>query len=135
LREGKIADIEALNEIKEIKSQVLEKEDDEIPAKIQTINGADIFYRNLKDTLLQYDVKEGMLVDIILDIFNILREETIVDWHKNNEVKRVITNKIDDYLYDIVKMEKGIDLSNEDSQSLLSLIIDLACNNHEIFYS
>ena len=135
LREGKIADIEALNEIKEIKSQVLDKEDDEIPAKIQTINGADIFYRNLKDILLQYDVKEDMLVDIILDIFNILREETIVDWHKNNEVKRVITNKIDDYLYDIVKMEKGIDLSNEDSQSLLSLIIDLACNNHEIFYS
>ncbi len=135
LREGKISDLEALNEIKEIKSQVLEKEDDEIPAKIQNINGADIFYRNLKDILLQYDVKEDMLVDIILDIFNILRTETIVDWHKNNEVKRVITNKVDDYLYDIVKMEKGIDLSNEDLQSLLSLIIDLACNNHEIFYS
>jgi type I restriction enzyme R subunit len=133
LREGKIADIEALNGIKEIKSQVLAKEDDEIPAKIREKTGADIFYRNLKDILLRYNVGEEEIVDIILDIFNILKAETIVDWHKNNEVKRVITNKLDDYLYDIVKLKKGVDLSNEDLQGLLSTIIDLACNNNGIF--
>jgi len=133
LREGKIADIEALNEIKEIQTQVLDKEDSEIPAKIKGTVGADIFYRNLKDILLKHNVEENIVVDIILDIFNILKAETIVDWHKNNEVKRVIINKLDDYLYDIVKTEKGVTLSGEDIQNLLTIIIDLACNNHEIF--
>lgn len=134
LREGKIADIEALNEIKEIKSQVLDKEDNEIPDKIKQNAGADIFYRNLRNILSKYGINEDSVVDIILDIFNILKAETIVDWHKNNEVKRVITNKLDDYLYEIVKTEKGIQLSHEDIQILLSTIIDLASNNHEIFH-
>ncbi|MBA4336976.1 restriction endonuclease subunit R [bacterium] len=133
LREGKIADLEALNEIKALKTQVLEKEDEEIPAEIKEKSGADIFYRNLKDILLRYKVDEAIIVDIILDIFKILEAETIVDWHKNNEVKRVITNKLDDYLYDIVKIEKGVILSNEDLQDILLIIMDLACNNHEIF--
>jgi signal recognition particle GTPase len=133
LREGKIADVEALNEIKEIKVQVLHKEDEQIPAKIKEKIGADIFYRNLKDILLKYDVGEDLIVDIILDIFNILKTETIVDWHKNNEVKRVITNKLDDYLYDTVKTQKAIGISNEDLQALLSTIIDLASSNYEIF--
>jgi type I restriction enzyme R subunit len=133
LREGKIADVEALNEIKEIKVQVLHKEDEEIPAKIKEKIGADIFYRNLKDILVKYEVEEDLIVDIILDIFNILKAETIVDWHKNAEVKRVITNKLDDYLYDTVKTQKAIGLSDEDLQTLLSTIIDLATSNYEIF--
>lgn len=133
LREGKIADIEALGEIREIKSQVLGKEDDEIPAKIKASPGADIFYRNLKDVLLKYNVDENLVVDIILDIFDLLRAETIVDWHKNNEVKRVIMNKLDDYLYDVVKVKKGIDLTSEDMKIVLLLIVDLASNNYEIF--
>lgn len=135
LREGKIADIEALNEIREIESQVLTKEDEGIPNQIIKHVGADIFYRNLKNILQKYDVEGKMIVGIILDIFNLLKAETIVDWHKNNEVKRIITNKLDDYLYDIVKKEKGIDLNSDDLQDLLSTIMDLACNNHEIFYS
>ena len=135
LREGKIADLEALNEVREIKSQVLAKEDEGIPEQINENKGADIFYRNLKATLLKYGVDEDGIVDIILDIFNLLKSETIVDWHKNTEVKRIITNKLDDYLYDVVKTEKNIDLSGEDLQNLLSTIMSLAINNYEIFYS
>ena len=112
----------------------MDKEDNELPDKIKQNAGADIFYRNLKDILLKYSINENLIVDIILDIFNILKAETIIDWHKNNEVKRVITNKLDDYLYEIVKIEKGIELSNEDLQTLLSTILDLASNNHEIFH-
>ena len=117
-----------------MKSQVLDKEDNQLPDKIKQNVGADIFYRNLKNILSKYGIHEDSVVDIILDIFNILKTETIVDWHKNNEVKRVITNKLDDYLYEIVKIEKDIQLNNEDLQTLLSTIIDLASSNHEIFH-
>ena len=133
LKEGKIADMEALKEAKQMELHLLSKEDDKIPDLIQKKAGSDIFYRNLKDIFLKYEIGENLVIDIILDIFNILNAETIVDWHKNNEVKRVITNKVDDYLYDVVKIKKGIDLSNEDIQKLMSTVLDLALNNNEIF--
>ncbi len=133
LKKGKIADIAALKAMKEIKRQVLNKEDDKLPPEIQEKEGADIFYRNLRNIFLEYKIEEGMIIQIIIDIFDILKAETIVDWHKNIEVKRVITNKIDDYLYDEVKTARNIDIDNEGIQKLLAQIINLSINNHEIF--
>ena len=70
---------------------------------------------------------------IILDIYSILHQESIVDWYKNAEVKRVMRNKIDDYVYDVVKGERGIDLSDEEMKNILDVIMELAENNQEIF--
>jgi type I restriction enzyme R subunit len=133
LKEGKIADMEALKEAKQMELQLLSKEDDKIPDLIQAKKGSDIFYRNLKEIFLKHDIGEDLVVDIILDIFTILKTESIVDWYKNNEVKRVMRNKVDDYLYDVVKVEKGVDLSSEDIEKLLGTILELAINNHENF--
>ena len=41
-----------------------------------------------------------------------MKREAIVDWYKNSDVKRRIKSKIDDYLYDVVSKEKGIDLKD-----------------------
>lgn len=133
IKEGKIADAEALNAMKEIKDQVVNKKDDALPKEIQEKEGADIFYRNLKDVIAKYGIDEATIIQIIIDIFDILKSETIVDWHKNVEVKRIIYNKIDDYLYDEVKTAKGIDINNESIQGLVNEIISLAVNNHELF--
>lgn len=99
------------------------------------VNWGGYFYRNLKKTLEKYHLDEDIMVKIVLDICRLLKAETIVDSHKNAEVKRVIANKLDDYLYDIVKMEKGIKLENKDIQRLLEYIMELASNNHELFQS
>jgi hypothetical protein len=42
-------------------------------------------------------------------------------------------NKIDDYLYDVVKKEKNIDMSDEDMKLVISSVLSLAENNYEIF--
>lgn len=42
-------------------------------------------------------------------------------------------NVIDDYLYDVVKKEKGIDLSDEDMKAIIASALTLAENNYEIF--
>lgn len=133
LREGKLADIEALGQMKLISDQVINKKDEEVPAEIQTKVGADVFYRNLRELFVNYKLTDVVYVQIVAGIYDIIKTEAIVDWYKNPEVKRIMSNKIDDYLYDHVGQELGIKLSNNDLQSVVREAIQLAEYNYEIF--
>ena len=133
MREGKLADLEALRQMKTAREAVINKKDESLPAEICEEKGADVFYRNLHDLFQKYRVEETVFIEIVLDVLSLLRREAIVDWYKNDEVKRVIANKIDDYFYDAVVTEKGIALTSEEMSALVELIMRLAENNHEIF--
>jgi type I restriction enzyme R subunit len=133
MREGKMADIEALKNLKEISESVLTKQDDTIPKEIEEVTGADVFFRNLSPVFTTKGTSPEKQITITLAIFELLKKEAIVDWHKNAEVKRVMKNKIDDYLYDTVKGEMDIELSNDDTHSLVEDVMLLAEHNHELF--
>lgn len=51
----------------------------------------------------------------------------------NIENKRVMKNTIDDYLYDVVKGKKKINLSIKDIKQIIEKTMELAQNNIEIF--
>jgi len=133
MREEKMADLQAFKEMKAIKDDIINKKDESIPGALSTRKGADIFYRNLNGMFEKHDVNDDAFVQIILDVYDILQNEGIVDWHKNSEVKRIMINKVDDYFYDVVKEEKGIDLSSEEIKSVIETTMGLAENNAEIF--
>lgn len=133
LREGKLADLEALQQMKLISDQVINKKDTEVPEEIQAKKGADVFYRNLHSIFGKYNLTESLYIQIIDGVCDILNAEAIVDWYKNPEVKRVMQNKIDDYLYDVVGQNLGVKLSNEDSQKAVQEIMQLAEYNYDIF--
>jgi type I restriction enzyme, R subunit len=133
MRLKKIADIEALKQARLIHEQVMNKEDDELPEILKDSQGADIFYRNLKEKFESFGMSDEVQCTVILDIFNILKKETIVDFHRQAATQRVIKNKLDDYLYDEVKLNMKIDISHTDLADILDDIINLALENHEIF--
>lgn len=133
LREGKLADLEALQQMKLISDQVINKKDTEVPEEIQAKKGADVFYRNLHSMFGKYNLTESLYIQIIDGICDILNAEAIVDWYKNPEVKRVMQNKIDDYLYDVVGQNLGVKLSNEDLLKTVQEIMQLAEYNYDIF--
>ena len=135
MRDGKLADLEALKQMKEVSSKVVNKKDDAVPASLKNKHGADIFYRNLQDKFSVHKVDDDTYVKIISDVYDILHKEGIVDWYKNVEVKRIMINKVDDYLYDEVKGEMGIDLSSEEMQEIIETTMRLAENNNDIFKS
>jgi hypothetical protein len=66
-------------------------------------------------------------------LFSLVKHEAIVDWYKNADVKRKISNVIDDYLYDTIVKEKGVSLSAEEMRELVGEIIRLAEYNPEHF--
>lgn len=133
MREGKLADIAALKQLKLIGNNVVNKKDDSLPTMIIAEKGSDVFYRNLKDNFKKLGVADDVLIVIILDIFRIVKQEAIVDWHKNIDVKRRMMNMVDDYLYDVVKKDKNINLSDDDMKIIIASVLNLAENNYEIF--
>ncbi len=133
MRLEKLADIEALKQMKLIRDDLINKKDEDLPNMIQSSKGSDIFYRNLKDQFSSLKIDSDEYVSIVIDIFSIIKREAIVDWYKNIDVKRKIRNSIDDYLYDVVKEEKEINIDNDFIKSTIDKVIQLAENNFEIF--
>jgi type I restriction enzyme, R subunit len=133
LREGKLADLEALQQMKLISDQVINKKDADVPEEIKAKKGADVFYRNLHQVFANYNLTESTYIQVITGICDILNAEAIVDWYKNPEVKRVMRNKIDDYLYDYVGQNLDVKLSSEDLQKIVQEVMQLAEYNYDIF--
>jgi len=130
MRAKKLADIEALKQLKFLSDVVLEKKDDSLPNQVTKVAGADILYRNLRDKL---DLDEDVYVKTVLDIHQVLSKNARVDWWKNQEMKRIMKNKIDDYIYDEVRLKQGSELSAEQIDAIVDDVMKLAENNHEIF--
>ena len=133
MREGKMADIEALERLRKAHEKMINKEDDQLPKVLQNAKGADIFYRNLKDRFVALGLSDEQVCKVILDVFEILKKETIIDWHKQSNTQRIIKNKIDDHLYDEVKLDMDADLSHEELASMLDIVVNLAIENYELF--
>jgi type I restriction enzyme R subunit len=133
MRQGKLADVEALKQMKLISDDVVNKKDEGLPEQIESQKGADVFYRNLRAELDNLNLSEDVYIATILDIFTIIKNEAIVDWYKNADVKRKMRNSIDDYLYDIVKGEKGIDIDNDQIKVVIENALLLAEHNFELF--
>ncbi len=133
MRKKKLADIEALKQMKLIEDEVLNKKDDSIPEKISNKKGADIFFRNLEEDFDKFDLSGEQYVDIIASMFDVLKSELIVDWYRNSEVKRVIYNKLDDYVYDELIVKQGIKFANDEIKNIIDKTIKLATENYQLF--
>ena len=128
MRSGRMEDVKALQMLKEVSAEALEKKTAGLPKPIEEDEGAAILYRNV--TLFDEDDKKA---DIVLGLTDIVHKEAIVDWHKNPEVQRVMLNKLDDYLYDTVKKVWSVELSNEDIRFVAEKVVDLAKKNPQSF--
>ncbi len=133
MREGKLADAEALGQMRLLSDEVVNKKDSAMPQRIQAVSGAAIFYRNLKEHFEDSKLSEEQYESVILGLISILKKEAIVDWHRNPEVIRIITNRIDDYLYDYVRQELGVVFDGEKSKRVVDACVDLARNNTDVF--
>ncbi len=133
MRQKKLEDIEVLKQVKEISEIVINKKDNNIPKSFATKKGANILYRNIVKKFEEVDVKNKQLEKIILRIYDLVNENSVVDWWKNVEQKRRMREAVDDYLYDEVYLQMGVKLSAEKMQQIIDIVMKLAQNNHDIF--
>ncbi len=133
MRQQKLSDIEALKQIKAIRDKVLTKEDISLPRAVREVQGADVLYRNLEESLSALGLHQETQIEISLEIRDIIVRYAVVDWWRNPEMKRQMANYIDDYLYDEVQKGKGVYISSEKIQQIIELVLGLAENNYYEF--
>lgn len=122
----KMADIEALEQLRLIDDEVEQKKDSDLPASVQSTKGADILYRNLKGQL--FEVKSTDYEQAVLDLTNIIHQSATVDWWRTYEAKRQMRSRLDDYLYE------ELHITDYDRiEKIIEAAMNLAEHNHQIF--
>lgn len=126
MKADKMADVEALEQLRLIDEEVEQKKDSDLPEAIKSVKGADIMHRNLKDLL--FEVGDAEYSQAILALTEIINQSATVDWWRTYEAKRQMRSRLDDYLYeelhitDYDRIEKIIDAA-----------MTLAENNHQVY--
>ena len=133
MRQKKLADIEALKQLRLISDTVLSKRDDSLPAEVTAKPGADILYRNLETTLGVWASSPAIYQQAVLGMNEMVQQSATVDWWHSHETKRQMRSLLDDYLYDEVKGKMGIDLSYDQIETIITDVMILAENNHDVF--
>jgi len=133
MRAGKMADVQALKDMKELSEAVRDRKDEGLPSVLAEHKGAGIFYRNLQGVFDEHRTTEDVKIKAVIGLYEVLERESIVDWYRNAEVKRVMANKLDDYLYDVVRGEYGVELGSEEIRDVVERAMALAQHNHELF--
>lgn len=131
MHEKKLADIEALRQLRELEAEVDAKRDNDLPHVIGETRGADVLYRNLRESLPITDEVEYRTV--VLEITDVLQSYARVDWWRNFETKRQMRSRLDDYLYDEVKQARGVALAYEQIEEIIERVMTLAENNHSLY--
>lgn len=134
MRDKKLADIESLKIARKLYEEMLEKstpEDDTQNSGLSPVQ--DLFYRNLMIKLEKTGVDDDAIKKISIEIVALIQSKLRVDWHKHPEAQREVKNALDDYIYETLKMQRGLDLDNDVMEALLSDVINLATLNYELF--
>ncbi|WP_294052803.1 type I restriction endonuclease subunit R, partial [Thiolapillus sp.] len=125
----RLSDLEYLQQVSEIRDKIVNREHDNVPQALQGNDDAMAFYGILKPYFEASD--EGTACAAALAIGNIIRHHWKVHFWDDLDAQKQAMNDIDDYLYDEVKGERGIDLGTKQMDEIIEKSMQLA--RHRIF--
>lgn len=130
-RQKKIDDLQFARAVSDLTEKLRCKKIDGIPSALEHNENAQTLYRNIKSDLLEKkkELSDERLIELALNIESILDEKTIVDWKRNEDIKKELQSALDDIFYDLIDNE-GLELSHEELDKLNGNIIQLAENRY-----
>lgn len=120
----RLSDLEYLQRVSEIRDKVVNREHDDIPEALQGNDDAMAFYGILKPYFKASD--ETVACAAAVTINKIIRHHWKVHFWDDLDAQKQAMNDIDDYLYDEVRGERGIDLSTEQMDEIIEKSMQLA---------
>jgi type I restriction enzyme R subunit len=119
-----------LNHVVDLASKMARKERGrDIPDAIKGNDDGQAFFGLLDGALVTADgksVEAAALATIALDIIDIVKRHHIVDVWSNDVAQNKMRNAIDDYFFDVLRGERGIELPVKAMDELEQKIMDLA---------
>lgn len=129
-RERRLSERDYLNSVVDLASKVARKDRGrEVPEPIRGDDDAQAFFGVLDTRLATSDgvqVSSDDAAHIALDIVGIIRAHLIVDIWSNDVAQNNLRNAIDDFFFDVLRDQKGIELPVEVLDDIELKIMDLA---------
>lgn len=129
-REKRLSEREYLNSVVDLASKVARKDRGrDVPESIRSDEDAQAFFGILDGQLKtkgEEPVAGAEAASIALEIIGIIKSHLIVDIWSNEVAQNNLRNAIDDYFFDVLRDEQGIDLPVEVLDDIELKIMDLA---------
>ena len=130
-RRQRISQLEYLKQVTDIREAIVNRKTDDLPEKIREDGIATAFYGVILEVLGQAPQSNGAdLADIAADtalaVEDIIERYRIVNWTHNEDVQKSMINDIDDYLFDVVRDERGVIVSNEVMDGIIERVMQIA---------
>lgn len=128
-REQRMSDAEYLRKVTDIAEKVKNRTGDDIPEALAHRDVAKAFFGVLQDVFSEYadgafDPRSaGTAASLAID--EIVQQNRIVNWTNNTDVQNRMMGAIEDYLFEL-KEERGIDLTFDDIDRILEMVLDIA---------
>ena len=129
-RQKRKSESDYLENVVEIASQVADGHlERDVPARLRGNDHGMAFYGVFKGALKDgcgEPLRDDEVAEVALAVMEIIHERHIVDVWSNETVQNDMRNAIDDYFYDVLRAEKGIDLTEAQMDDLLAQVMRLA---------
>lgn len=129
-RAKRLSEREYLKAVSELASQVAAKDrGEQVPATIKGSEDGQAFYGILKGKLSRADqqsISDDEVASIAIKVIEIIKSHHIVGVWSNEVTQNNMRNAIDDYFFDVVRDEAGIELCVEALDELEQQIMNLA---------
>lgn len=134
-RAKRISDLDYLNKVVDIRNKVVGKVHDDIPDKLAGNEDAMAYFGVLTPFLEACsrhagesgeDDLESAAADTAMAIHGILEKHRKVLFWDDEDAQKQAVNEIDDYLYDELKTERGIELSFDQMDDIIEKILQVA---------
>jgi type I restriction enzyme R subunit len=129
-RAKRISDLDYLNKVVDIRNKVVGKVHDDIPDNLSGNEDAMAYFGVLKPFLEKHELGEEDLesaaADTAIAIHGILEKHKKVHFWDDEDAQKQAVNEIDDYLYDELKTERGIELSFDQMDDIIEKVLQVA---------
>ena len=129
-RARRISDLEYLNTVVDARNKVVRKVHDDVPEQLSGNEDAMAYYGVLKPFLEEHDLGESNIevitADTVIAIHCILEKYKKVHFWDDDDAQKEVENEIDDYLYDDLKKEKGVELSLDQMDKMIEKVLQVA---------
>jgi type I restriction enzyme R subunit len=129
-RAKRISDLDYLNKVVDIRNRVVGKVHDDVPDKLSGNEDAMAFFGVLKPFLEKHELGkedlESAAADTAIAVHGILEKHKKVHFWDDEDAQKQAVNEIDDYLYDELKTERGIELSLDQMDDIIEKVLQVA---------
>jgi len=129
-RAGRISDLEYLKRASEIKDSVVNRKTDDVPAVLHGNDHAIACFGVLESYFGRH-IADGaqakaIAAEAAVSIWGIVERNRVVGFWDNLDAQRRAMNEMDDFLYDVIRGERGIPLTTEEMDEIIDRSMQLA---------